>query len=225
MEVAEKEPLTGTALARSILRRYMADYTTSTTPPRNTVGGFFAILMKDTGEVWLSETNDFKGVMRTFNKKGSMAHCVEEAIKRGSPLELWLLTQPQRFSAQKLEDELFTNNLLTFRKTREMSGPGKLYCIRHDLTHDYFVATDRTGRPASGVLGQFLRTLTGYQANSRNKYLSDFITTQADDILKGKGFSINFIDKFDDTDDEWLKRQLYIDDCKFGKNLNWRAVD
>lgn len=48
---------------------------------------------------------------------------------------------------------------------------------------------------------------------------------QAVDIMKGTGFDITFIDNFTDSEDEWLKRQVYIDQCKYGRNLNWTNVD
>lgn len=225
MEVAEKEPLVGTAMTRSILRRYMADYTTSTSAPAKLKGGFYAVLMKDTGEVWLGETSNFAMTLGRVRSKANIAHCVDEAIKRGSELEIWLLTQPQRFSAQQLENELYEANLLSFRKVRDVTGPGKLYCIRHDYSHDYFVTAERKNRTPQAILSAWYRGAMKMKASGRNQAMSDFISKNAGDILNERGFSITFIDKFDNRDDEWLKRQCYIDDCKYGNNLNFVAVD
>lgn len=210
---------------RKLLLRYMADYTNSTSAPPTAKSGFFAIHMTDTNQVWLGETQSFADVIRRFRAKGAFATCVEQARERGAGLELWLLTQPQRFSAQKLEDELWKLDRLAERKERDLKGPGKLYCIRHDVSHDYFIVSDRTGAPSSTLVGNFMTRLTNLRGNTRNQMLDQFINEQAEDILRGRGFTITELEQFDDREDEWLKRQCYIDTCKFGRNLNWHNVD
>ena len=181
--------------------------------------------MCDTGDVWLSETRNFIQVLSTYRNAANNADCVKEAIKRGAELELYFLTKPEIFSAQLLEDELFSVDLLAFRKTRNLTGPGNLYVIRHDLTMDYFVISDRQGLPESTLLSNFYGRLINQAGNSRNVAMNDFITAQASDIIKQVGFSITHLDKFACREEEWLKRQVYIDDAKFGRSLNWMSVE
>lgn len=211
--------------ARRILRGYMADYTNQSSAPQRTKSGFYAILIKDIGEVWLGETTSYQRVLTGFRSKASNADCVKAAVARGSELELYLLTRPDLFSAQKLEDELWQNDLLAFRKTRDLQGPGKLYAIRHDKTSDYFVVAERKGAVPSTILSNFYGRMQRMGTNTLNVQLNEFVTAQAEDILKGVGFTITEIGKFDNREDEWLKRQVYIDECKYDKNLNWQAVD
>jgi hypothetical protein len=203
----------------------MADYTESTSAPTACTHGFYAIHIVDIGKVWLSETNSFKSTLSRFRSNSSNAQCVKDAFARGAKIELWFLTQPKRFSAQKLEDELWQLDLLAERKARVMEGPGMLYCIRHRVTHDYFVVTDRLGTAPTTILCNFLTRLKLMGGNARNKALADFITSQTEDIIKEMNFDIHVIDKFADNDDKWLRRQVYIDDCKLGRNLNLNSVD
>lgn len=220
-------PLTKTRYteARRICRKYMAEVTKQSSVPGKNKGGFFAILMCDTGEVWLGETRNFKQVLSTYRNGTNNADCVKAAIKRGADLELYFLTKPEIFSAQALEDELFSVDLLAFRKIRNLTGPGNLYVIRHDLTMDYFVISDRQGLAESTLLSNFYGRLINQAGNSRNTAMNDFITAQANDIIKQVGFTITHLDKFVCREDEWLKRQVYIDDAKFGRSLNWMSVE
>lgn len=210
--------------ARRICRKYMAEVTNQTSVPGKNKGGFFAILMCDTGEVWLSETCNFKQILITYTTNNN-AECVKAAIKRGARLELYFLTKPELFSAQALEDELYTSDLLAFRKTRDLTGPGNLYVIRHDTSMDYFVIADRQGLAMTTLLSNFYGRLLNQSANTRNTVMNSFITAQANDIIKQVGFTITHLAKFNCREDEWLKRQTYIDSAKFGRSLNWMSVE
>jgi len=212
-------------LSRSIVRRYMAEYTNQQTPPKGVKGGFFAVIMKDTGEVWLSECTSFSSTLVRHRTKGAChASCVMDALARGSEIELWLLTQPARFSAQALENELYEANLLAMRKKPNKDGEGDLYVIRHRISLDYFVVTNRQAISDATVLSNFLVRLAKLGGDGRNKALCDFVTEQAEDILKQRNFDITHITKFLNREDEWLNRQVYIDRA-VGRNLNFLSVD
>lgn len=213
-------------IARGILRRYMADFSNQRTPPKSVEGGFYAILMTDTGEVWLSECGSFKTTITRFHSKTTVQpDCITKARARGAQLELWFLTQPQRFSAQALENELFEADLLASRKQINKEGSGFLYVIRHRSTLNYFVVTDRQGIVESTILSNFYTRLASMRGNVHNTKLSKFVTEQASDILNQRNFDIVRLGTFLDKEDEWLKRQLYIDGCTSGENLNLRSVD
>jgi hypothetical protein len=214
-------------ISRGILRRYMADFTKQRTAPKSCKGGFFAILIGDTGEVWLGETKNFAGVITAFHSKTqATADVVKKAKARGAELELWFLTQPVRFSAQELENELYEANLLASRKQIDKTGAGSLYVVRHRATHAYFVVTNRQSDTAmSTILSSFYVRLVNMAGGSRNAKLCDFVTDQASDILNQRGFDISFITTFKDRDEEWEKRQAYIDANVYGVNLNFKAVD
>lgn len=212
-------------IARGIVRRYMADYTGQRTAPKSIKGGFFAVIIKDTGDVWLSETQSFQGTMtRVGNKKSSQATVIKDAIKRGSDIELWLLTQPARFSAQALENELYEANLLAARKKPVLDGEGKLYCVRHRTSNAYFVVSCRQDIAESTILNGHLMRLANMGTSVRNAALSQFVQDYAEDILRQMNFDIIEVDRFDNREDEWLKRQCYIDSAP-GENLNFLSVD
>lgn len=213
-------------LTRGVLRRYMADYTTTRNAPKTTKSGFFAILVKDTGEVWLGEAGNFTSVLSRFHSGQAVTQpaCIQEAMKRGAGRELWLLTQPTRFSAQQLEAELIELNVLLDRKSPVHEGSGDLYIIRHDRSQDYFVITSRQTVPPEILLNSHLNRLSG-QGRGINQALDKFVTAEATDILNKRGFTITHLCKFVDNDDKWLKRQLYINDCTYGTCLNLKGVD
>jgi len=208
---------------RKLLIRYMADYTTNTSPP-TVRSGYFAIHMTDTNMVWVNKSNDFASLMTRWSSGGVFADCVEQARKRGAKLELWLLTQPHRFDVKQLEDELDQLDKLADRKERVMTGPGKLYSIRHAGSMDFFLLADRINTAPTSLLSNFITRLQTMRGENRNQMLDQFVNEQTSDIIKGTGFDITHIDDFDDCDDLWLKRQVYIDDNKFGRNLNWHNV-
>jgi len=221
------EVKTNREISRGILRRYMADYTKQRTAPKSAKGGFFGIIIGDTGEVWLGETSNYASIINNFHSKsGAGADCVKKAKQRGAELELWFLTQPLRFSAQELENELYEAELLASRKQIDKTGAGSLYVVRHNSTHAYFVLTNRqVGIAESTLLNNFYVRLVNMAGGSRNEKLNDFVTDQASDILNQRGFEIHFICNFTDREDEWKKRQEYIDNSKYGVNLNFKAVD
>lgn len=225
MSAIEKFDVVNYTTVRSILRRYMADYSNSDSAPTGIKSGFFAVHMHESNKVWLGETDSFKTVLTNIRNKAKMAHCINEAKKRGEKLSIWFLTKPAQFSAQQLEDELFKLDVLSYRKERICDGPGKIYCIRHSLSNDYFIAADRINLEPSTILGQYLSRLNRSSALKRNELLNKFINDNVSDILKGTGFTITLIDKFNDRDDERVKRNIYITQSKFGKNLNLLEID
>ncbi|ABY63245.1 hypothetical protein ST201phi2-1p421 [Pseudomonas phage 201phi2-1] len=210
---------------RKLLMRYMAEYTNNSSAPANIRGGFFAIHITDTNMVWVNETGSFASTLQRWKNKGTFADCVGQAIKRGAKLELWFLTQPQRFCVNELKEELSELNKIAERKERVMSGPGKLYSIRHAGSMDFFLLADRINTAPTSLLSNFVTRLQTMRGDNRNQLLDQFVSEQTSDIIKGTGFDITHIDDFDSCEDLWLKRQVYIDDNKFGRNLNWHNVD
>jgi hypothetical protein len=214
-------------IARSIVRRYMANFTDTVTPPKAVKGGFFAMIASDTGEVWLGEAQSFAATITRFRATSGkqIADCMAQAKLRGAKLELWCLTQPTRFSAQELENELYEADLLAGRKRPNREGAGKLLVVRHRRSLNYFVVSNRQDIAPESVLNSFLYRLGTTGGDTYNKRLADFITEYAEDVLTQRGFDITFIAHFVDNEDLWLKRQLYIDECKSGECLNHKNVD
>lgn len=215
-------------IARGIVRRYMANFTDTVTPPKLVKGGFFAMIASDTGEVWLGEAQSFAATITRFRATSGkqIADCMAQAKLRGAKLELWFLTQPSRFSAQELENELYECDLLAGRKRPNREGAGELLVVRHRRSLNYFVVSNRQESTHESVLSRFLYRLNQTGANDvYNKRLSDFITENVEDVLNQRGFDITFVAHFVDNEDLWLKRQVYIDECQSGECLNHRNVD
>lgn len=215
------------ALARGIIRRYMADFTQSTTPPKTIKGGFYAMIASDTGEVWLGEATSFAATLTRHHGQNSrqLADCMQRARARGATVELWLLTQPKRFSAAQLEGELIDAMLIADRKAPNREGPGTLYVIRHRTTLNYFVQASRGEISMDVNLTRFLHRLSIMGTRGDNKRLTGFVQENAGDILSGLNFDINELGKFKDNDDLWLQRQIYINECTSGECLNHRDVE
>lgn len=213
-------------IARSIVRRYMANYTLTRTAPKGVKGGFFAMIASDTGEVWLNEATSYSSTITRFHAAApkGIAKCMSDARARGAKVELWLLTRPDVYSAQQLENELFEADLLADRKRPAREGPGEMFVIRHRITNDYFVVSNRSEPEPTTIMSKFLYRLQK-DDKGRNQKLFDFITNNAGDVLKQVNFDITFIDKFVDNDDLWLKRQIFIDDQTRGTCLNLNSVE
>jgi hypothetical protein len=213
--------------ARGVLKRYMANWTGQTTAPKTKIpGGFYAIVVKDTGDVWLSETNNWTTVIRRVMGRHPKQFGGELAkhIERGAELELWMLTQPHRFSAAELEGDLIDESLLLDRKEYSSKGAGRLFVVRHKGTNDYFLTTTRIADLADSTVIQ--RLLTRMQEDAAtdtghsNKKLAQFITDNSEDILKGINFTIDFVCNFDSTLDSITKKIQYQAEQKFGNCLN-----
>lgn len=209
--------------AKVVLRGSMMQITQDKAPGR-LKGGDYALLMPN-GMVWLSTTTNYNQMLLQFRNRSNGPDCVQQAWARGERVEVFLLTKPELFCVDTVRDKLESAGLLATRKTRDLSGPGLLYVVRHHTTHDYFVIEDRANTTDTTILGNFLTRLRVMKGTSRNLLLNQFVNDQAEDILNNRNFTIHPVDTFKDPEDAWLKRQVYIDDCKFGNNLNWNSVD
>lgn len=214
-------------IARGICKRYMANYTETTTPPKNIKGGFFAMINTDTGDVWFNECTSFASTINRFRSGASkcIASVLAEARAKGTKLELWLFTRPDAFSPQQCENELYEADLLLDRKKPRNDGPGEMLVIRHRVTHNYFVVVNRSEPNHSTILAKFLYRLQRAGTDGRNQKLSDFVTEYADDILKQMNFDIRMVCNVADNEDLWLHRQVFIDEQQYGECLNFQNVD
>jgi hypothetical protein len=211
------------ATAKAILKSGMILVTQDRVPGKQK-GGAYALLMKS-GLVWYSHTSNFNQMLVQTRHKAAGPECVKQAWAAGERVDIYVLTKPEQFCGVSIRQQLADADLLAARKTRDMTGPGHLYVVRHDCTHDYFVVEDRGNTPETSILSFFLSRLQTMSNTTLNVALNNFVTAQAADILAERNFSITQVAKFDDVEDAWLKRQVYIDDCRFGNNLNWKSVD
>lgn len=209
--------------ARAILRSGMIQVVQDRAPGK-LKGGMYALLMKN-GMVWFSETTNFNQMMISTRKCNNVPECIQKARSLKEPIDIYLLTKPESFCGHRIRKQLERADLLADRKTRDDNKSGRLFIIRHHTTHDYFIVKDSTDNIESTVLGNFITRLKRIKPGSRNKSLDQFIIDQTEDILNSRNFTIIELDKYSDSEDAWLKRQVYIDECKFGNNLNWNSVD
>lgn len=216
--------LTGYPLARSILRRYMADYTNTNTLP-STKGGFYALVVRNTGKVYLGETSSFSTLINRNIKNTSgvgFSRIFRDNLPAGSKYDLWLLTQPNRFSAQALEDELFKVDLLLDKEdvSSATNHEGILYVIRHHITNNYFLTYDTISSPASGILTRYLNDISKKKLKRNKTTLNNFITEYAGDILNQRGFGITEIKSFKNVTEREQLQNEFISNNVFGVNLN-----
>lgn len=209
--------------AKSILRSNMMQITQDKVPGKQK-GGAYALLL-NSGLVWLSNTTNYNQMLLQNRNRCNGPDCVKQAWERDEDIEIFLLTKPDLFCIEDVRQQLEEANLIAPRKTRDLTGSGYLYVVRHHTTHDYFVLEDRAGTTETSLLCNFMIRLKLMSNKSRNVVLNKFINEQAEDVLNERNFSIHKLDNFKDSEDAWLKRQVYIDDCKFGNNLNWNSVD
>jgi hypothetical protein len=212
-------------MSRGILRRYMADYTTTATPPK-AIGGWYGLVDHLSGKVWLAETKAYKTLIQRFRQGSSQNYpsVLKGAVENKTGLSLYLLTQPDRFDINQCTTELAELDLLFERKPVDRSGGGVLYVIRHNPTNNFFIAKNRMSHLTEfDVLRKFLYRLIHLprtEVGVANKPLHDFIDQHSQDILIARGFSIAPIGKFCNRDDSIVQANKYLIDNRFGMCLN-----
>lgn len=214
-------------IAMAICKRYMANYTETTTAPKQIKGGFFAIVNGDTGDVWFNEVSSFTNTLSRFRsgRDKQLARPIEEARRAGVKLHLWFLTRPDVYSAQQLENELYEANLLLERKKPIRNGPGELLVIRHRTSKDYYLQVNRSEPEPSVILGKFLERLRSTKGMGHNVKLDKFITEHADDIMRGMNFDITHVCNVKDNDEVWLQRQIFVEEQIYGECLNYHDME
>lgn len=198
------------AETRRELLPYMADYTSTQTAPKSVKGGWYAVVTKETGKVWLAQTKNFQGTLNRF--RGGMVPKEVEA-RRHEGLAIFLATKEINI------DELFYNldeaNLLLGRGSRVSSGEGRLYVISHTSGHYYLTKARGENTDKADVLTRFIgRVLNLAQTHhhSTNQLLQAFVSDNAGDLLREKGFDVREVGKFKDSDDAVeMMNQYYIE--------------
>lgn len=213
-------------VSRSIIRRYMADFSGMTTPPKTSKGGWYAYVARDTGKAWIAETKTWITPLQRLRVKAeTLPTCITEAFARGAEVDFWCLTKPEQFDVANLIEEMVEYDFLETRKEIILDTPGTLYSIRHDRTHAYFLVKNRrTDMNEHDVLAQYLKRLeqTGsLKVPSRaNVNLQQFITDNVNDILGKKGFTAVPVAKFENLADASNLIAGYVMDSRYGHCLN-----
>lgn len=196
--------------ARAEVRRYMADYTNTQNAPSSKKGGWYAVITKETGKVWLAETKNFQSTLNRY-RGGLIPKEVED--RRHEGFAIFLATKDIEI------EELFFNldeaNCLLGRGIRTNDGTGRLFVINHNSGYYYLTKARRADLNAADVLTRFVGRLLQLRESSHhasNKLLHAFISDNAGDLLRETGFDIREVGKFKDTDEAVeMMNQYYID--------------
>lgn len=213
-------------VSRSIIRRYMADYSKMTSAPKTSKGGWYAYVARDTGKAWIAESISWANALaRLIAKHGSLPTCIAEAHARGSEVDVWFLTQPDRFDINSLIEEMDDYDLLASRKAINLDMAGTLFSIRHDRSHAYFLVKNRVdGMDEHAVLSQYLNRLGNIgslkHTGHANVALQRFVTDNVGDILTRKGFTAKPVAKFSNLNDAADLIADYVMDSRYGICLN-----
>lgn len=192
------------------LRAYMADYTNTSNVPSGTKGGWYAVVTKKTGKVWLAHSKNLQSMLTRFRTNSVMPNELKGLVPEG--LALFLTTKD--IDIDQLRFALEETNSLLHRGTRTNSGAGKLYVVTHSSGH-YYLTKARTENGEHNILTRFINRVLdlkqsfGHQTNYK---LQQFVSDHAGDLLRETGFEVREVASFKDSDEAVeLMNQYYID--------------
>lgn len=201
------------AKTRKELTLFMADYSNTATAPKAKKGGWYAMVGRTSGKVWLAETKNHTAQIHRYRTKSALPAEVKAMVDDGEELSLFLTTK--EFDVDQLRFALEESNSLLHRGTRTNNGEGKLYVVTHNSGHYYLTKTRCEKLKDGDVLTKFIRRVldlrqTNHQAT--NKPLQQFVTDNAGDLLRETGFEVRVVDTFKDSEHAVeLMNQYYID--------------
>lgn len=194
------------------LRQYMADYTNTDSAPKSVKGGWYAVVTKETGKVWLGETKNFTSTLARFKTTGSV---LPKELKALESEGLGIFLSTKDIDVEQLRFTLEESNSLLYRGTRTNAGSGKLYVISHKSGHYYLTKARTSDDEEHRILTRFInRVLDLKQSHSHhtNAKLQQFVTDNAGDLLRETGFEIREVSSFKDSEEAIEQmNQYYID--------------
>ncbi|ARV77053.1 hypothetical protein PHABIO_422 [Pseudomonas phage Phabio] len=193
------------------LRAYMADYTNTSNVPSGAKGGWYAVVTKQTGKVWLAHTKNLQSTLTRFRTSGVMPKELKGLVSEG--LALFLTTKD--IDVDQLRFALEETNSLLHRGTRTNNGSGKLYVVTHTSGHYYLTKARTETQGEHNILTRFIsRVLDLKQSFSHqtNHKLQQFVSDHAGDLLRETGFEVREVADFKNSDEAVeLMNQYYID--------------
>lgn len=195
------------------LRRYMADYSNTKTVPSGSAEGWYAVVTKETGMVWLAHSKNLQATLNRFRTKGSVLP--KELASRSTEGLALFLTTKKDVDIDQLRFALDESNSLLYRGTRTNNGAGKLYVIAHTSGH-YYLTKARTSEGADlHILTRFINRVLDLKQSfhhSTNQLLQQFVTNHAGDLLRETGFDVRELSTFKDSEEAVEQmNQYYID--------------
>lgn len=184
---------------RKELLRYMADYSSTRTPPKGAKGGWYAVVTNVTGMVWLAHTTSFVGVFARYYHSGVIPK--ELMSRKDEGFSIFLTTK--EIDIDQLRFVLNDTDKLLEHGTGDLSVEGKLYVITHTSGH-YYLTKSRNNTPEHTIITRFIdRTISMKQSfhGKTNQPLQNFVSSNASDLLRGTGFTVREIGKFQDVND------------------------
>lgn len=193
------------------LRAYMADYTNTTNVPSGAKGGWYAVVTKKTGKVWLAHSKNLQSMLTRFRTTSVLPNELKSLASEG--LALFLTTKD--IDVEQLRFALEESNCLLYRGTRTNNGAGKLYVVTHTSGHYYLTKARTENQGEHNILTRFIsRVLDLKQSFSHhtNHKLQQFVSDNAGDLLRETGFEVREVAAFKDSEEAVeLMNQYYID--------------
>lgn len=205
-----RAPAEAYAAARRELIPFMADYTNTQSAPKSVKGGWYAVVTKETGKVWLASTRNFQSMLSRF-RGGMVPKEVED--RRHEGLAIFIATKEINI------DELYYNldeaNCLLERSARTSDGKGSLFVITHKSGYYYLTKARGTHTDEVSVLTRFVKRIVNMSQthhHSTNQQLQNFVSDNAGDLLRETGFEVREVGKFSNSEEAVeMMHQYYID--------------
>lgn len=221
----EKEKTLSYQNTRALLIRYMADYTNTQSPPKVAKKGWYALVTRDTGEVWLAETKSYASLIHRYHHGTDkmLPGEVKKAKEAGQVIELFLATK-EGVDIDGLRAELESRDQLLDRAEKDLTSDGYIYVIRHDISMDYYLMRCRNKAFSEfDMLTRFYNHVQNMAQTAHvlcNVKLQEFVTKNAKDILNRSGFTSVRLDHFKNTDEAIAFSNQYVANCTKGTCLN-----
>lgn len=197
--------------ARSILRRYMSDWTVSKGGPPAGTGGSFALLVHATGKVYLGETTDFNGRHHLLKlslikpKSVNTNNYILAMIELGSKVSIWYLTQPDKYCIKKLEQELIEENLLVERSVRQLTT-GKVYKLFHRTDPSYYLLASNSLLSKTQVISQSAKIFARSKCSLKQRFYTSFMSNNRG----GVGLEVVEVGNYKNREELKLFKKQYV---------------
>lgn len=221
----EKEKTLSYLNTRSLLIRHMADYSNTKTAPRGIKAGWYALVTRDTGEVWLAETKNVSGLLTRYHHGSDKTWParIKDAKEAGQAIDLFLATKAD-VDIDGIRDELILRDQLLERAEHSLTGDGYVYVIRHDTTHDFYMSRCRNKEHTEfDMLTKFYNYAVKMSLSASircNQRLHSFVTKNAKDILNRTGFTAVRVSHFKNAEEALRQIEKFVSQSTKGECLN-----
>lgn len=181
------------------LRRYMADYTNTKNIPGGVKSGWYAIVTKVTGKVWLSKTKNLQTTLNRYRTTTYIPMELKSLVDEGFAIFL----TSKDIDIDQLRFELDESNCLLQSSVGNKSTV-RLCAVVHPTGYYYLTNVQVDTFNPKVIVNRFVNRVLDLKHSSgqkSNDKLHEFVSVNAGDLLREKGFEVCELGDFKTTEE------------------------